>query len=298
MDSLFTCQPSLGSDYAHVWKRAREVDGAVERIDRMWREVRPYADSNFESEFSRHPYERAWELILGATLLRCGRRLIAKSPAGPDFKVEHDGLCVWVEATCPARGDGPDAIPIPPPDAMFDYPERQIVLRIRGAIDEKSRQYQSFLPRGLVGAGDAFVVAVNGMRFPFIAEDASSPAILKAVMPVGKPQLLVNQATGEMRGGRFAYQPTLIKQNGSAVATTCFLDPAFAHVSAVLFSEANFLMDANSEAANRYVTVIHNPLATNPLPSGWLGFGNEISFSIGEEVVTWSLVSPQSGGSG
>ncbi|MDZ4063660.1 MAG: hypothetical protein U1E22_03235 [Coriobacteriia bacterium] len=197
-----------------------------------------------------------------------------------------------MEATCPGRGEGPDAIPIPPSDAMFDYPERQIILRIRGAVDEKSRQYRSFVPKGLVGASDCFVVAVNGMRFPFIAEDANSPAILKAVMPVGAPQLLVNRATGEMRDGTFAYRPALSKRNGSDVATTCFLDPAYAHISAALFSEANFLMDANSESANRYVTIVHNPLATNPLPPGWFGFGSEVVLSVDEEAVSWSLVNP------
>lgn len=291
MDSLFSCRPLPETDYAHVWTRVHEVDGAIERIEHMWEEVSPFADANFIHEFALHPYDRMWELILGATLLRRGHRLSAKGVQGPDFRVERDGGSVWVEATCPGRGLGPDAIPVPPKDAMFDYPEEQIILRIRGAIEEKSKQFQSFVGRGLVGDADCFVVAINGMRFPFIADDANSPAILKAVVPVGAPQLLVNRATGEIREGTFRNRSALTKRSGSDVATTCFLDPAYAHISAVLFSEANFLMDADSNWANSNVTIVHNPLAAHPLPSGWFGFGSEIIFRVGEESVSWSVVS-------
>jgi len=61
-------------------------------------------------------------------------------------------------------------------------------------------------------------------------------------------------------------------------------------VSAVLFSEANFLMDSNSELANRFVTVVHNPLAKNPLPHGWLGFGSEIVPVINGDSVSWNMI--------
>lgn len=298
MKSLFSTSPTPDTDYAHVWRRVHEVDGAVERIDRMWSELRQYADSNFVREFPLHPYERSWELILGATLLRRGHRLAVKGSRGPDFKVLLDDRCVWIEATSPTAGTGPDSIPSPPPDALFDYPERQTILRIRGAIEAKHSQFGSFVSSGLVDPTDCFVIAVNSMQFPFLVDDPNSPAILKAVLPFGRPQLLVNRQTGEMRDGTFEYRPAIEKLNGSEVAMSCFLDPAYAQVSAVLLSEANFLMDADSEFANRYTTLVHNPLATTPLPRGWLGFGSEIVIRVDDDNVTWSLARSQFGGSG
>lgn len=287
MDSLFSTTPKPDTDYEHVWRRVHEVDGAKERIDHMWQELHQYVDPNFVSEYRLHPYERSWELILGSTLLKCGFQLASKPSQGPDFKVVYGDHFIWIEATAPTSGNGLDAIPVPPDNAMFDYPERQIILRIRGAIEEKFKQFQTFARDGSIGRNDCFVIAINGMQFHFIMDIDTSPAILKAVLPAGAPQIRVNRETGEILEDTVEYRSALLKNSGKEVATTCFLDPAYADVSAVLFSVANFLM--NSEWANRFVTVVHNPLAANPLPHGWLGFGSEIVPVINDDSVSWTI---------
>ncbi len=290
MASLFSTKPKTNTDYAHVWRRVHEVHGAKERIDFMWQEMQPYADSNFAREYRLHPYERSWELILGSTLLRRGFQLEHKSPRGPDFKVVDKKRFVWIEATAPSSGIScPDAIPVPPDNAMFDYPERQIILRIRGQIETKLKQFQIFVQSSSVSNNDCFVIAINGMQFHFIVDDDTSPAILKAVLPIGAPQIQINRKTGEVRESTMEYRPTVLKESGNEVMTTCFLNPAYSSVSAVLFSDANFLMDADSEWVNRSITVVHNPLATNPLPHGWFGLGKEIIPVINDDTVSWTI---------
>jgi len=296
MDSLFTVQPTSGTDYEHVWRRVHEVDGARQRIDDMWHSMRPLLDSQFAHEFRTRPYERSWELILGSSLLAHGAQLVAKTAQGPDFKVIDGDRFVWIEATAPTSGGGPDAIPVPPADAMFDYPERQIILRIRGAIEEKLKQFQSFAAVGGTGRDDAYVIAVNGMQFHTIIDGDTAPAVLKAVLPIGAPQIRINGVTGEVVDNSVEYRPARLRHSGSEVATTCFLDPAYSSVSAVLFSEANFLM--GPEWVSQCTTVVHNPRATQPLPSGWFGFGREIFIHIDDDSVSWTVTSHDGEASG
>lgn len=296
MDSLFSVAPSPGTEYEWVHQRALEVDGAEARLNRMRADLSPYLDPAFESHFRVSPRERAWELLLGATLLRRGFQLQPKRPAGPDFKIRDANRTVWIEATAPSSGNASDGIPVPPTNAMFDYPERQIVLRIRGAIDQKLEQFRRFAAGGAADDSDPFVIAINGMRFHTIIDMDSSPAILKAVMPIGAPQLVVNRFTGEVVDNRMEFRPTLLRDSGSEVATTCFLDSNYSRISAVAFTDANFLMDTDD--VEQLFTVVRNPLAANPLPAYWFGFGREFSLEITDNRVSWDIVDTRGDRSG
>ena len=288
MDSLFSIEPNPGTDYAHVWRRVHEVEDAIKRIDHMWHVMKLYLDKNFENEFRLHPCERSWELILGFTLNQCGFKFKTDHLHRLDFAIVFEDRKLWIEATTPKSGVTSDAIPSFSDNNLSVYPEPQIILRIRGKIDDKLKQFQECIYNGSVSQEDYFVIAISGMQFPPIVDDVLSPAILKAVIPIGEPQIWVNRETCIVQDrNTYEYRSKLIKNNGSEVETTCFLDPRYSAISAVLFSDANFLME-NERVKSSFI-IVHNPLAINVLPKGFFGIGTEIFPVINNHTISWTI---------
>lgn len=270
--TLFEQRGSSTPEYEHLYNRIMQVSGARQRFDDMWQIFKSHADSNFEDEFLLHPRERFWEMMLTVALLDGGIDISCPKP-GPDICISSDVRTVWIEAVTPSSGSGPNSVPIPPNDKMFDYPEPQIILRFRNALDNKYKGYKKYVDDGLVGTHDPYVIALSGGQINVLIDSDEAPAVMKALLPIGSPSVLINIATNKIEEWGYAYRPNVFKANGSLVSTEFFLDPQYASISAVLFSEANFLI--NPTDARKNFLVIHNPIAINPLPQGWLGFGRE-----------------------
>lgn len=270
--SLFHRADEGSAYYEHMKRRVSQVTGARSAIDKMWRKYEQHADSNFAVEFALHPRERFWEMLLTVSLLEAGFDLSCPKP-GPDIRLQTDAGPIWIEAVAPTPGSGPDEVPEPPENATFDYPEDQIILRFRSAIEAKHRRRTDYINRGTIAASDPYVVAVSGGQMPVLIDMSGSPAILKAVYPLGAPQIRVELATGRAEDGGFALRPHISKAGGAPVSTTCFVGEEHSGISAILFSEANFLM--TPEQAREEFLVIHNACASSPLTERWLGFGRE-----------------------
>ena len=255
-----------------MYNRIMQVPGARQQFDDMWQIFQPYADRNFEDEFLLHPRERFWEMMLTVALLDGGIDISCPKP-GPDICISSDDRTVWIEAVAPSSGSGPNSVPIPPDDKMFDYPEPQIILRFRNALDNKYKGYKKYMDDGPVGANDPYVIALSGGQMNVLIDSDEAPAVMKALLPIGPPSVRINTATRKIEEWGYAHRPNVFTVNGSPVSTEFFLDPQYSSISAVLFSEANFLIDPTD--ARKNFLVIHNPIATNPLPQGWLAFGRE-----------------------
>jgi len=260
-----------GSEYERMWKRLFEVDGASERVEAMWLRFQPHADPDFITQFVMHPKERFWEMLLTTVLDDCFELIPTK--AGPDVCIASSPRPIWVEAVTPSVGSGDDEVPrLPDEGGLITYPEAQIILRLRSALQAKLEAYNRYLESGIVDPADPYVVAISAGRVYETLMDPNA-AILKTVLPVGHPQLLINTETGQAVDGGYSYRPEVTKAGGAMVSTTCFVDSEFAGVSGVLFSEANFLVD--TAGTRDGFLFIHNLMAKNPLPAGWLGFGLE-----------------------
>lgn len=268
-----------GSEYERMRKRLFEVPGAAERVEEMWLRYQPHADRDFSSQFILHPKERFWEMLLTTVLDDCFE--LRPTQAGPDVHVVSSPHPIWIEAVTPSAGSGQDEVPrLPDEGGLITYPEPQIILRLRSALNAKLEVHNRYLERGMLDPADPYVVAISAGRLYETLMDPTG-AILKTVLPIGNPQVLINTETGDAADGGYSYRPHVTKAGGAPVSTTCFLDSDFAGISGVLLSEANFLMDPLS--ARDGFLFVHNPMAKNPLPAGWLGFGLECVPTLGDD---------------
>jgi len=270
--TLFKQRNSSCPEYEHIYNRITQVPGAKKRFDSMWTTFEPYADRNFEDEFLLHPRERFWEMMLTVALLDGGIDVSCPKP-GPDIRILSNDRVVWIEAVAPTSGLGSNSVPIPPDNQMFDYPEPQIILRFRNALDNKYKGYKKYIEDGTIGANDPYVIAISGGQMNILIDFYEAPAIMKTLLPIGSPAVRINTKTHDVEGWEYEYRPNVFTVKGGPVSTEFFLDPQYSGISAVLFSEANFLIDPTHTRQN--FLVIHNPIATNPLPQEWLGFGRE-----------------------
>jgi hypothetical protein len=245
----------------------------------MWDTFSPFADPNFPQEFARNLHSRFWEMYLGLRLLGRGFSLIPKSSSlGPDFHIRIHGAHVWLEATAPSDGQGPDAVP-----SIFDLngrspvPEDKIILRFASSIAEKVARHKDYVEHGDIGASDAFVIALNGGGIGMTQFEGPLPAIVKSVYPAGDYVLTIAVDATDIKASKivregYQVRPQVFKLSGAPVQTNSFLDPSFAGVSGILYSRAALWdMDPNPGCEMLY---IDNSVTNAHLPTDWLGMGS------------------------
>ena len=246
------------------------------------------ADPKFAGELVSGSDTKFWSCVSEALLAERLREKAfpARKPGhGPDLLVLSGNRKVWVECICPEPARLPDEWINIHPNTVGNFPHLAILLRWTSAIKEKAEkllgsfdgQTPGYLAKGVVAPSDAYVIAVNGCRLrngPFSALLGISqfPFAAEAVLPIGPYQLQINRVTAKVveRGHQVCFQ--VEKPNRSLVPTSMFLNPDFAAVSAIWAVE----LDGASAVGNHEPSaVIHNPLATNPVPVGFLNADDE-----------------------
>jgi type I restriction enzyme S subunit len=255
-------------------------------INRLFNDhFEPYADEHFVSNFPLECLSRFWELYLGCALRDRGFKLVSRenrsAAGGPDFCIEQNGSHLWIEAVVPNIGSGLDSLPlkeVQPPDRLQPDPEDQIILRYCSAIRDKYCGHLRHLNQGLVSARDPFIIAINGAGIPFKFWDDSSflgeiPYAVRAVLPVGRPFVVLSATPKQVVKEGFEHQPFIVKLSGSRVPKDIFLDCTFSMISGLLFVNSHPFSCTALEVGN--FSLLHNYLAFNKVPEGWLGSGIE-----------------------
>ena len=113
------------------------------------------------------------------------------------------------------------------------------------------------------------MIAINGCQlgvFPETRGISQLPFGVEAVFPVGPMAYRVNRDTGKIGQGFVSERFHIINANNATVATTPFLDPRYAGVSALVGCAAERTYGKPLD-----IHVVHNPRADVPLPLGSLG---------------------------
>ena len=149
-------------------------------------------------------------------------------------------------------------------------PHDERVLRCTSAIADKRLKFDEYRAKGIVGASDCAVIAVNICRLSDWDPDGNGisqyPLSMEAVFPIG-PLAVSLTPDGKIDGPaqnvpRFAVR----KASGKEIETAIFLTQDFAGVSAVIQAHQRDMHEKNL-----ILSTIHNPLAVNKLPVGLFG---------------------------
>jgi|SRR5579871_4530481 len=231
--------------------------------------------SNLVNEIETREDEKVWPFIWEAMLYRHLRRH-DYSPTGgrqrkrPDFRIEHDGRVIWIEAVCPM----PKGIPLEYlkllPGVVKTKPDIERVLRCSTVIATKREKMAWYRDEGVIGADDCAVVALNICKLSEHAFDDSGysryPLAMECLFGLG-PLAAPIGADGKIGPLQNTQRISIKNPNGVEITTTAFLEPLFENVSAVIQGHQDFVPDGD----DLLITAIHNPLALTRLPRGLLG---------------------------
>jgi hypothetical protein len=203
---------------------------------------------------------------LGFTFRRDGVRKSGQH--GPDFGIIHEGQTIWIEAVAPSPEGVPEEWLAPPTRGEFKVktkPHEQMLLRWTSVLRDKRDVLARYVDKKIIAATDCTVIAVNSCRLSDFPGDDNGisqlPFAVEAVFPVGP---LAVPITPEGRlAGEAANVPrfSIRKPSGANVPTTNFLDSLYANVSAIMGTNRRDMINGVLP-----LTVVHNPLATTPLP--------------------------------
>jgi hypothetical protein len=215
--------------------------------------------------------QRTWELLLAQHLHDQGHELTCVGN-GPDLRLEHGGVRVWVEAVCPEPTNLPaDWLEGSKPGEfkVFNFPHEEILLRWTTVFDAKFSKLKTYLEKGTVLPTDAYIIAINGCQLgitPGARGITQMPFGVETVFPVGPLRYSINRATNKIEGASISPRFSIINHNNTSIPTTPFVDPVYSGVSAVF----GCAMDRR-HGTPLAMHVVHNPLATVPVPHGLFG---------------------------
>lgn len=238
-------------------------------------------------------WQRIWEVLLGTYLVDCGFE--PKSPRdSPDFLIQNLGRSIWLEAVCPTPRGLPDEWVNGSFGGVTSFPTTALLLRWTQSIEEKKEKLEGnsrikgYRRRGIVGNDDIYIIALNsGQLGLFPSEDGVSqmPLAVEATLGVGPLQVTVDTETKEFSEPHHTARFHIKKTENADVSTTSFLRPEYSGVSAILSSGTLF-----PYGIQQPMTLVHNPLATNPLPVGSIPVTREYTTSVDDTYVTISRV--------
>jgi hypothetical protein len=247
-----------------------------EFIEAMWRDCAAFLDPDTSQRATLSMPTVFWELYLAHTLKSFGISVqpqprTKKNQKGPDlFTANPD---VWIEAIMPQLGTGPDAMEYPPMGRAYDTPVDPFILRLRSAFETKARVMTEYIKTGLIQPGQATVIAIASALLPTAIGEGPVPRILKGLLGVRNLVLDIDRRTGQIVSHSVEHRDEVQKRSGSVVRTDPFLDPAYSHISAVVYSPCDWV--THPEKPGIDFTVIHNENADIKLPRGWLQVGYE-----------------------
>jgi hypothetical protein len=282
-------------------------------LDSLWSKYSPFVveQKRFIDGLKAQPFTRIWEMFLGCALGECGLILDRKLEEGPDIKLSRPA--VWVEAVASTDGRNANNNTQPAsrtPEVLLSEsmwggpPEDDIIWRCATSVDEKRKKFDGYLNKGTINQAEQCVLGLNVYKTSFSQYDHQHtehhiPLIAKVVFGYGKCVVLqfypTNGFSQPFSSDRFdyKYRPYL---NRSIITDIFFHEEASA-ISALIISKEGFWSWQNRipSSLSENLTLVHNPLAKNPLPKKWLKSGYEIWIARGQlHKCTWRNGNEQS----
>jgi len=285
----------------YLSERFKNNEEVKNRLTELYQRYRGWCfkDRKFYQDFTdgsdSHFYAYIWEMVLAQHLIERGLD-INSADEGPDFRIKYKETTIWLEAICPSPVGLPEQwlnLPSSGEVCVGSVPHEAMLLRWTSALKEKKEKLTGrfitnsdtgeekikpgYLQNGIVGAHDAYVIAVSACRLGhghtlLHTSISQLPFAVEAAFPIGPIEIVVDRMTMETVEQRHSYRGSIKKPNGADVPTDSFLNPAYSSVSAILGTPAGI----NAACGDAYpVALVHNPLATNKLPVGILGADEE-----------------------
>lgn len=167
-----------------------------------------------------------------------------------------------VTATKNGEEENLNSIPkTPAPGTVGSQPKDQMVLRITNAFSSKAKKIKFYIEEGIIKDDQPVILCISGGWIGAYYRWHVRGEILEALL---------------------SKEPIIKKGTKTPVETDYFTNSKYSHISAVIFSDANITDYDDKNLTKDYLkvigdefSIIHNPLAKNPLEPGRIECGAE-----------------------
>lgn len=286
-----------GADQGYVnlksqeYEAEREMHGALQAL---WERYEPFAENDFRRQFAAEPQARFWEMFLACALLDAGHRLVPfgdrRGGGQPDICIVEGDRRIWIEAIAPKPGNGRDAIRLAqnrpaddePRVKTFAAPEREVALRIVGALKTKTDKVREYRQKNVIAEDEPCLVAIGGAEFGIYAQERPLPAMPSAILPIGPLAATIDRESGEVVAVGYRRSDTIDRTGADPIPRTALLDDYFVGISAVIWSRVTI---GNMSRAERPMSVVHNPRSTVRIAEGWVNLDREFTVRTNDQDI-------------
>lgn len=292
MDSFFDDSEATDIAYINIRDGFPGDYSSRKHVEDLYKETSHLLDKKFYSQRLHDFFACYAEMYFASAFMRRGgHKLSHPSDKGLDFFIKK--LNCWLEVVKATNGNSglnPDTIAAIDMKNYQGYPEDKIILRLTSAIQTKWDKIQEDIDKLLIEPNQPIVICISGAELhePYqMHHSGGYPQIVKAVFPVGDTTFWLSTDTKKIVSKNVNYKNTVNKSKGGPIHTEYFTDPKYSCISAVIYSSANATGPIATESEKRgcdFFTV-HNPLATNPLPPGFVNCGIEYFVDIFDDRI-------------
>jgi hypothetical protein len=257
----------------------------------------PHFINEIETGDAGKLWSRVWEAMLYDHLRCLGFQfrhsgMTKAGEHGPDFCIVYQERIIWIEAVTPAPEDIPVTYLQPPQKGEINFRiilNEEPLLRWISVLRTKRQKLEADRNNGIIGENDYAIIAVNSCRLhdwaPHDKGRSGLPFAVEATFPIGAPAVPITME-GQPDGEPINIPRYEIRNRKDCpIRTDNFLNEDYANVSALLGCFHKPLV--NPEYRNTRtgtLTLVHNPLAANPLPKGILGVKKENEYVAEQNV--------------
>lgn len=210
----------------------------------------------------------------------CRERLKLKvshpSDRGLDFYL-NDFNC-WIECVSPTSGilGNPNSIPASEIGMVRSFPERSFLLRMASAFSDKSKKIRNDLEKGVIETDQPVVLFISAGALEDGCAFYPYPKLFDVLLGIGEVSLHIDLNSSNVTRAE-AKERVVVEKTGAKdnINIGYFYNTENSHISAVIYSWANFANPFEFEHLGRDFHLIHNPYAKNKLPLGIFSCGRE-----------------------
>jgi hypothetical protein len=219
-------------------------------------------DGKFVQEFQTTFNSSFWELYLFAVLKKYGMT-VDFSKDRPDFCIPTWNLNIEAAIASNAQGAEPEYTRLGTPPSDLNAFNFQTIIRLANSLGEKHRKYISSYSALAHVKDQAYVVAVTNFDQPFSFMAAQRPieAVLLGYYVDEERSIASGGREGHLKGEELMQ---VFKANGSPVQLGMFTTPAYADISAVIFSNCANIGKLRALSSDLARGVVFTALRFNP----------------------------------
>ena len=238
-------------------------------------------DKKFLKEMKDNVHGCFAEVYLAAV---CRERLKLKlshpSDEGLDFYI--DDFNCWVECVAPKPGKlgNVNSIPESKVGMVRCFPERQFLLRMASVFIDKAKKIEKDLKKEKlrengIKSDQPVVMFISAGALEDGCAFYRYPKLFDVLLGIGEMSIHIDIESSRVTGVTAKTRDFIEKTGKDNFNVGYFFNNEYSHISAVIYSWANFANPLEPEHLGRDFYLIHNPCAKNKLPLGAFQCGKE-----------------------